>query len=93
MKFFLRTGWGESTTYIGGCISRILHGLCQGNGAVPGSWLLLRSVLISLMKRLGHEVVLVSPIGKEELRLWGITYVDDADLFAVAEPGTAHESL
>jgi len=35
MKFYLRTGWGESSRSIGGDIMRILHGLCQGNGAAP----------------------------------------------------------
>ena len=32
MKFFLRTGWGESTSFICGDLLQILHGMCQGNG-------------------------------------------------------------
>ena len=36
MKFFLRTGWGESSRYIGGDILKIPHGLC-GNGAAPAA--------------------------------------------------------
>lgn len=37
MKFFLRTGWGESARSIGGDALNILHGLCQGNGTVSAS--------------------------------------------------------
>ena len=53
MKFFLKTGWGESTSSISGNIMRILHGLCQGNGAAPAAWLMLRSVLVMVYKNLG----------------------------------------
>ena len=37
MHFFLRTGWGQSDNFIGGDPSRILHGMCQGNGASPAA--------------------------------------------------------
>jgi hypothetical protein len=33
MKFFLRTGFGDSTSFSGGGISIKTQGLCQGNGA------------------------------------------------------------
>jgi hypothetical protein len=38
MKFFLRTGFGDSTTYTGGGISVKTQGLTQGNGASPARW-------------------------------------------------------
>ena len=62
MKFFLRTGWGESSTCIGGDPHKIVQGMCQGNGAAPAAWLLLSTVLIRLMKRMGMEMTATSPI-------------------------------
>ena len=35
MKFFLRTGFGDSTSFAGGGISAKTQGLTQGNGASP----------------------------------------------------------
>jgi hypothetical protein len=35
MKFFLRTGFGDSATFSGSGISIKTQGLCQGNGAAP----------------------------------------------------------
>ncbi len=35
MKFFLRTGFGDSTAFAGGGISMKTQGLCQGDGASP----------------------------------------------------------
>jgi hypothetical protein len=36
MKFFLRTGFGDSTSFAGGGISIKTQDLCQGNGAPAG---------------------------------------------------------
>jgi hypothetical protein len=38
MKFFLRTGFGDSTSFAGGGISIKMQGMCQGNGASPAGW-------------------------------------------------------
>ncbi len=35
IKFFLQTGFGDSTSFAGGGISIKTQGLCQGNGALP----------------------------------------------------------
>ena len=48
MQFFLRTGWEESDSYIGGDLLNILHGMCQGNGAAPAAWLVLSTSLIRI---------------------------------------------
>ena len=48
MQFFLRTGWGESESSIGGNLLKKLHGMCQGNGAAPAAWLVLSTVLIRI---------------------------------------------
>ena len=80
MKFFLRTGWGESSQYIGGEVHRILHGLCQGNGAAPAGWLVLSSVLVRILKRLGFGTKMNAPISRVVLDIIGVLYVDDTDL-------------
>ena len=61
MKFFLRTGWGESLRFIGGDVYRILHGLCQGNGAAPAAWLVLSSVLVRILRRQGFGTRMRTP--------------------------------
>ncbi len=38
MKFFLRTGFGNSTSFTGGGISIKTQGLCQGNGTASAGW-------------------------------------------------------
>ena len=48
MQFFLRTGWGVSDNFIGCDPLRILYGMCQGNGTVPATWLVLSTVLIGI---------------------------------------------
>ena len=80
MKFFLRTGWGESSRFIGGDVYRILHGLCQGNGAAPAAWLVLSSVLVRILKRQGFGTRMRTPITREMLDIMGVLYVDDTDL-------------
>jgi len=80
MKFYLRTGWGESQRFIGGDIWRILHGLCQGNGAAPAGWLALSSLLVWIQKRQGYGAKVQSPITRVWLDIMGVLYVDDTDL-------------
>ena len=38
MKFFLWTGHGNSTDYVGSTGEKRMQGLCQGNGAAPAGW-------------------------------------------------------
>ena len=80
MKFFLRTGWGESTRSIGGNIANIFHGLCQGNGAAPAGWLVLSSILVRLLKQRGFGTKVTSPVSHVLLDIMGVIYVDDTDL-------------
>jgi len=85
MKFFLRTGWGESKSFIGGNILKLLHGLCQGNGAAPACWLVLSSVLVRVYKKLGFGSRVQSPLTRVWLDIMGVLYVDDTDLYIMAE--------
>ena len=85
MKFPPRTGWGESTSFIDGDIHRILHGLCQGNGAVSASWLILSSILVKAYKSMGFSARMQAPITKVWLDTAGVIFVDDTDLFIMHE--------
>ncbi len=80
MKFFLRTGWGESRTHIGGDPLSILHGMCQGNAAAPASWLMLCSYIIEAYKSMGFAYEVDAPISEILVKMMGIVFVDDTDL-------------
>ena len=38
MKFFLWTGFGDSTAYVGSSGGEKTQGFCRGNGATPAGW-------------------------------------------------------
>ena len=68
-----------------GNILKILHGLYQWNGAAPASWLVLSNVLVTIYKNLGFGSRVESPITRVWLDIMGVLYVDDTDLFIMAE--------
>jgi hypothetical protein len=43
MKFFLRTRFGDSTSFARGGISIKTQGMCQGNEASLAAWVVIRS--------------------------------------------------
>jgi hypothetical protein len=103
MRFFLRTGYGDSTGYVGGnkglSITAVKNqGMCQGNGASPTAWMAVSIPMISAHKRKGHRAHLVTPISNQPCHLAGGLFVDDTDLFHLdmgrVEPAAnAHERL
>ena len=93
MKFFQRTAWGDSSTYFGGPDrSRVLQGLCQGNGAAPACWAMLCAVIMRCYFHQGFGAVITSPIAGHIIRCLGTNFVDDTDLFVwLPELCTAEE--
>jgi hypothetical protein len=86
MRFFLRTGYGDSTGYVGGnkglSITAVKNqGMCQGNGASPAAWTAVSIPMISAHKRKGHGAHLVTPISNQPCHLAGGLFVDDTNLF------------
>ena len=81
MKFYLRTGWSESSRSIDGDVLRILHGLCQGNGAAPAGWLALSSFLVTIYNNLGYGTKMESTNTIVWLDVMGVLYVDDTNLY------------
>ena len=46
MKFYLRSGFGDSTRFFGGDPDNPMEGLCQYNDTAPAVWLVISSILI-----------------------------------------------
>ena len=80
MEYYLRTGFGESTTYSGGKEDP-KQGSCQGNTAAPPTWQQISSLLINGQKRAGHGITIVAPISKQSHIQVGILFVDDTNLW------------
>jgi hypothetical protein len=80
MKFFLRTGFGDSKDYAGSTRGKMTQGMCQGNGASPAAWTVASITMINGHKQKGHGIHLICPITKKNLHLVGTLFVDDTDL-------------
>ena len=80
MKFFLRTGFGDSTNFATSSLSIKTQGLCQGNGASPAGWAVVSICIINAHKKKGHGAHFACPISKQGSHIAGIIYVDDTDL-------------
>jgi hypothetical protein len=81
MKFYQRTGLGDSTSYMGGPnLSRLLQGLCQGNGAAPACWTMLSAVIMHCYTIQGFGSRIVSPISDAIIEFIGSMFVDDTTL-------------
>ncbi len=81
MKFYQRTGRGDSNTFMGGRSKNFpLQGLCQGNGCAPSCWLMLSLLLMKCYHKEGHGLAVTSPISGELIEFMGEICVDDTDL-------------
>jgi hypothetical protein len=82
MKFFQRTGFGESKTFFGGQFSfPYMMRLGQGSRAAPPSWIQLSEVLVNVFKQLNLGALIQDPITVEVIHL----FVDDTDLYTWRE--------
>jgi hypothetical protein len=80
MKFFLRTGFGDSTDFTSSKLEIKTQGLCQGNDAAPAGWAVVIICIIKAHKRKGHGAHFICPITKLTSHIAGVIYVDDTDL-------------
>ena len=83
MKFFLRTGFGDSKTFAGGGISIKTQGLTQGNGASPAGWAVISICILGAHGKKGHGAKFVCPISNQQHHLSAILYVDDTDILHI----------
>ena len=80
MKFFLRTGFGDSKESASATGNIKTQGMCQGNGAAPAGWTVDSIAMINAHKRKGHGIHLRTPITKQSTHLVGSLFVDDTDV-------------
>ena len=86
MKFFQRTGFGESKTFFGGPnFTPYMMGLGQGNWAAPPSWIQLSSVTVNVFMQLGRGAFIIDPITSKMIHTMGALFVDDTDLYTWRE--------
>ncbi len=88
MKFFLRTGYSDSTNYAGGESTDEIdpvktQGMCQGNITAPAAWTVTSIPMIAAHKRKGHGAHLIAPIKGTTSHIVGGLFVDDTDLVHV----------
>ena len=80
MKFFLRTGFGDSTDFANSKLEIKTQGLCQGYGTSPAGWAVVSICIINAHKRKGHGAHFICPITKLTSHIAGVIYIDDTDL-------------
>ncbi len=81
MKFFQRTGFGESKTYFRGANYHLyMMGLGQGNREASPLWIQLSAVLVNIFKQLKLGALLLDPMTLEMIHTMGALFVDDTDL-------------
>jgi hypothetical protein len=86
MKFFQRTGFGNSKSFFGGPQHEpYMMGLRQGNRTAPPSWIQLSTVLVNVYKQIGPGTNLHDSITYDRIHLIGTIFVDDLDLFTWKE--------
>jgi hypothetical protein len=83
MTFFLRTGFGNSTSFAGGGISIKTQGMCQGNRALPAGWAVISICILNAHGKKGHGAKFICPVTKLEKHLSAILYVDDTDILHI----------
>ena len=83
MKFFLRTGFGDSKSFAGGRVGVKTQGLTQGNGALPAGWAVISICIIGAHGKMGHDAKFTCPITQLKHHLSAILYVDNTDLLHI----------
>jgi len=84
MRFYLRTGFGDSDNFYGGPSETPLQGCCQGNGGGPAMWVSVTIPLVKNLHRQGHTAQLQHAYSGRSVNTVGNVYVDDVDLLSTA---------
>jgi hypothetical protein len=92
MKFFQRTGFGESKTFFGGSnYLPYMMGLGQGNRAVPPSWIQLSAVMVTVFKQLNLGAIIHNPFLDVLIHSMGALFVNNTDMYTwrrhILDPG------
>ena len=92
MQFFIRTAFGDSKTCFKGTDQKPFQGSIQGNGASPGNWLLISSIIIKCMYDKGILFRGTTAISLYTVSFAALAFVDDTDLIQMAESGNVPTS-
>ena len=87
MRFYLRTAFGDSSSFYSCESDTPYQGLVQGNGAAPAFWLLVSSYILLYLKSQGHCIKVKSAISNVAMIYTALMYVDDGDFPTFAEEG------
>ena len=93
MRYFLRTGHGDSSTFYGGPIPIPFQGGCQGNGAVPCFWIAISLVLMLYLKNQDQAEVVVAAVSQEMIPYALVMFVDDINLPIMGRQGEAMANI
>ena len=78
MKYHLKTKFGISAAYIQSSIDNFLFGTGQGSGASPAIWLLISTVLLSVLTKIAKRgMMFKSPDNSIAIERYSDAYVDD----------------
>jgi hypothetical protein len=80
MKFFLHTGFGDSTNFASSKFEIKIQGLCLGNRAPPAGWEVVSICIINAHKKRGHGTHFICPITQLRSHIVGVIYVNHTDL-------------
>jgi hypothetical protein len=92
MKFFQRTGFGESKTFFGGSnYLPYMMGLGQSNRAAPPSWIQLSAVMVTVFKHFNLGAIIHNPISDVLIHSMGAFFINDTDMYTwrrhILDPG------
>lgn len=71
MKYFLRTTFGDSKTFVGGGVEYKTQGMCQGNGAAQAVWGMVSITILKAHKCCHSGATFIFHIST----IWRITVV------------------
>ena len=87
MRFYLRTAFGDSSSFYSCESATPYQGLVQGNGAVPAFWLLVSSYTLLYLKSQDHCITVIYAISNVAMVYTALMYVDGGDFPTLAEKG------
>jgi hypothetical protein len=86
MKFFQRTGFGESKTFFeGNNYIPYMMGLGQGNRAAPPSWIQLSAIMVTVFKQLDLGAKTKDPILDTLIHSMGALFVNNTNIYTWRE--------
>jgi hypothetical protein len=83
MKFFLQTGFGRSSKFVGGGIHIKTQGLTQGNGASPAGWAVISIVILNAHRKKRHGAKYTCPVTKLTSHISAILYINNTNLLHI----------